>query len=73
MIKIAHKKDCCGCGACAQACSSGCISMQADEEGFPYPAVDEKRCIQCDVCQRACPVLKGKEWGIWTMTEERRL
>lgn len=61
MIKIAHKKDCCGCGACAQVCPSRCISMQADEEGFLYPAVDEKRCIQCDACQRACPILRGKE------------
>lgn len=56
MIKITEKKNCCGCGACMQACPRSCITMVEDNEGFAYPQVDENRCIQCGLCQRACPM-----------------
>ena len=29
--------------------------MQADEEGFLYPAVNITACIQCSKCIRVCP------------------
>ena len=61
MIKINEKKDCCGCGGCSNACPVQCISMRADEEGFLYPAVDEKACVDCGLCERVCPVLRAGE------------
>ena len=57
MINITDKKNCCGCGACAQSCPVGCISMTADEEGFLYPVVDAARCVDCGLCNRVCPIL----------------
>ena len=57
MITIKEKKNCCGCAACVQICPKQCISMQADSEGFLYPAVDADICVQCGVCERVCPVL----------------
>lgn len=57
MIFITDKLKCCGCGACANACPKGCISMQADEEGFLYPKVDDSRCIKCRLCEKVCPIL----------------
>lgn len=57
MIYIKEKKDCCGCGACAQRCPKSCITMQEDEEGFLYPQVDEKKCIDCGLCEKVCPVI----------------
>lgn len=57
MILIEDKKDCCGCGACAQRCPKGCISMREDAEGFLYPLVDLSRCIDCGLCEKVCPVL----------------
>lgn len=56
MIDIQNKQDCCGCGACAQACPKGCITMAEDAEGFLYPTVDPSACIHCGLCNRSCPM-----------------
>ncbi len=50
-----RKEDCTGCGACVSICPKGAIAMKPDEEGFLYPAVDEKLCVGCDVCEKRCP------------------
>ena len=57
MITVADKKKCCGCWACAQVCPKHCISMEEDDEGFRYPSVDTDVCIDCHLCEKACPML----------------
>ena len=57
MITITDKHDCCGCSACAQICPKGCITMRDDGEGFAYPEVDAAACINCGLCEKACPLL----------------
>lgn len=61
MIIIADKKDCCGCGACAQRCPKQCISLVVDSEGFLYPNVDSTVCVDCGFCEKVCPVQNQKE------------
>lgn len=61
MITLKHKRDCCGCGTCAQICPKQCITMCADNEGFLYPHVDTNSCIDCGLCQRVCPVINPGE------------
>lgn len=56
MISIANKESCCGCGACAQICPKGCITMTADAEGFLYPVVQSSHCVDCGACVRTCPI-----------------
>lgn len=51
------KKECCGCGACFQACPVDAIRMDYDEEGILYPLVDEEKCIRCGKCVKVCPAL----------------
>lgn len=52
-----NKSDCCGCEACASICPMNLISMKADEEGFLYPYLtDENRCIECNKCEKVCPI-----------------
>ncbi len=50
------KEECCGCGACMDACPVDAIHMVMDGEGFRYPEIDEKKCIKCGKCQRICPI-----------------
>ena len=61
MINIVEKYNCCGCAACAQRCPKQCITMQEDDEGFLYPHVDEKLCIDCGLCEKVCPFIHPKE------------
>ena len=57
MIRLNEKKDCCGCSACVSVCPKSCIAMQEDDEGFLYPVLDINACIDCDLCQKVCPVI----------------
>ena len=54
MISLAHREDCCGCGACAAACPHGAIRMEADGMGFRYPVVDTALCVDCGLCEEVC-------------------
>lgn len=56
MERRKKKEDCCGCGACADACRAGAIRMVMDGEGFYYPKVDESACVNCGRCGSVCPV-----------------
>lgn len=48
------KKQCCGCGACQNACPRGAISMEADERGFVYPRINSALCVECRACLKVC-------------------
>ncbi len=61
MIKIKDKKNCCGCSACMQRCPKHCISLSEDSEGFLYPSVDERICVDCGLCEKVCPLLNRAE------------
>lgn len=50
------KTDCCGCRACENICPKNCITMEADEEGFLYPIINQNQCINCGLCQKVCPM-----------------
>lgn len=56
MINITRKEDCCGCGACFDACSKQAIVWEADCEGFSYPRVDTSKCVDCGLCNKVCPI-----------------
>lgn len=65
MINITDKANCCGCTACANICPRRCITMTEDNEGFLYPNLDIKACINCRLCERVCPMLhKPAQHGI---------
>ena len=51
---------CCGCGACAAACRTGCLVMECDCEGFPRPLVDDSLCLGCGRCDSICPSLNPR-------------
>lgn len=57
MINIEKKTDCCGCHACFNICPKNAIEMKEDENGFKYPEINSQKCIDCGMCQRACPII----------------
>lgn len=61
MIKIYKKEDCCGCSACVHICPKHSISFKEDSEGFLYPHVDLKTCVDCGLCEKVCPVLNQND------------
>ncbi len=57
-INTVQKRECIGCHVCKSVCKFNAITMQKDDAGFLYPAIDEKQCINCGACTNHCPVLK---------------
>ena len=58
-VRLCAKEICCGCGACMQKCPKQCITMVLDKEGFQYPRIDRKQCINCNKCFFACPIINN--------------
>lgn len=61
MIKINEKSACCGCGACVQSCPRQCIKLSEDFEGFLYPSISKRDCIECGMCESVCPIANNKK------------
>lgn len=63
MIVLCEHNECTGCGACFNACPTGCIEMRRDVEGFLFPNIDAQRCTQCQLCVQSCPILSNPDIG----------
>lgn len=61
MNRIDTESKCCGCGACADICPHSAILMQPDCLGFPYPQIDNNRCVDCGLCNKVCDFKKRHE------------
>lgn len=57
MITLQNNSLCSGCGACASICPTQCIRMENDIEGFLYPKVNQEQCINCNKCNKVCPII----------------
>lgn len=53
-FKTKDKFSCYGCEACKSICPVGAITMKQDNEGFIYPVIDRKKCINCKLCEKTC-------------------
>lgn len=60
---ICRKELCTGCGACFNSCPVGAITMKKDNEGFVYPVIDLKKCINCGKCRKVCPAMNKIQTG----------
>lgn len=58
---LCNKMNCTGCNACYNVCPKGAINMISDFNGFLYPTIDTKVCINCGLCTKVCPELNPVE------------
>ena len=77
-MNLATIDKCTGCSACANACSRDAITMVPDAEGFLRPLMDEKKCIECHLCEKSCPIVSPKinintdsprAYAIWSLPD----
>ncbi|WP_241428046.1 Coenzyme F420 hydrogenase/dehydrogenase, beta subunit C-terminal domain [Clostridium tetanomorphum] len=64
-----NKKNCSGCSACYNACHTKAINMKPDEEGFLYPTIDQRLCIDCHKCINICPLVCSGNYKETTVPE----
>lgn len=79
MIKLATPDLCTGCGACANRCPKGCITMRENHIGIVLPEIDTASCIECHTCEKICPILNEvpsydsrKAYAAWSNDDEER-
>lgn len=58
-----EREKCCGCGNCATICSKNAIIMKPDNNGFIYPQIDLRLCVNCSLCIEKCPVEVADQEG----------
>lgn len=62
MIRFLHEKyECSGCSACVNICPVNAICMESDSEGFLYPHIDDKSCVNCHLCNKVCSALNREK------------
>lgn len=54
------QKGCFGCTACGAICSKKAITFGSDDLGFFYPRIDYNKCVDCNLCEKVCPVYNCK-------------
>jgi acetyltransferase-like isoleucine patch superfamily enzyme/coenzyme F420-reducing hydrogenase beta subunit/lipopolysaccharide biosynthesis glycosyltransferase len=67
-IKVKYRIDslpdnqCTGCFACGYACPRKCVTpVRKERGGFIYPEINEKDCVNCGMCAKACPVMSDQK------------
>lgn len=75
MLHLADIRNCTGCAACYNICKRSAIVMKEDVQGFYYPILNEDLCVECGLCENACPenksVLEDKApLGVYAMWDK---
>lgn len=62
MLEIKNKANCSWCHSCYNICPTWAIKMEIDDKGFKYPIIDKKKCINCWMCEKVCPIININKW-----------
>ncbi len=58
---LCSRDECTGCYACVNRCPKEAIEMKIDKDGAIRPFIDEKKCVNCGLCDKVCPALNHVE------------
>lgn len=58
---LCPKSKCTGCLSCQNICPKNAIQIIIDEQGFWQPKILQKKCINCHLCHKSCPVYANLE------------
>ena len=70
-IALADRKHCTGCLACVDSCANKALTVFYNEEGHLTYQLDKSLCVECGLCQKACPVVSGFLYGKNTLRESQ--
>ena len=59
--------NCTGCHACASICPHKCIVMKENSAGFLFPEINSIECVQCNLCEKVCPVIHEQQRSLQTL------
>ncbi len=54
-MKLCEHEKCTGCTACFSICPTNSITMKEDSYAEMHPFINNKTCIRCGLCMKACP------------------
>lgn len=63
MIDKITPQSCTLCGSCVSVCPQKAIAYTRHHLDFSYPEINCELCVKCNLCERACPVLKSSIVG----------
>lgn len=63
MAKLASSKTCTGCLACVDSCNINAINKIIRNDGHFYVKIDKSICIQCGLCEKACPIVSNFDYS----------
>lgn len=81
MPTLAKIKDCTGCAACVNSCPHDAIVMTEGVDKFLYPKINTKKCVECRLCEKSCPVItplknenekRPRAYAAWNNYDRRR-
>lgn len=61
MPVLATLQNCTGCTACVNICPHDAIRMYPDNDGFIMPVNNHDKCVECKLCEKACPIINGRD------------
>ncbi len=54
-MDICNREKCTACCGCMNVCPKDAISLVPDDLGRPIAVIDDKKCVNCGLCNKVCP------------------